>query len=870
MSKKDRRRVFFDVTIDGNLAGRIVMELYNDIAPRTCNNFLMLCTGMAGTGKISGKPLHYKGSTFHRVIKNFMIQGGDFTKGDGTGGESIYGGMFDDEEFVMKHDEPFLVSMANKGPNTNGSQFFITTTPAPHLNNIHVVFGKVVSGQEVVTKIEYLKTNSKNRPLADVVILNCGELVRRKKRQHSSGSNESVSSTSTEKSHKKTKKTKMKEKKRKESDEVEHLEIGTVVPEAELQLSSVKAEDLPDEPDHQNKYLMRRSKTPENSRKGKKEKQRQSPQRFSRRDIGHRLNRMRRTRTGHKIKGRGALRFRTPEGSSDHDGSRTPPHWRREQNRVITLDELHRLQEKKKAYELEEAESPKNDVIDKGKTGVLLNTSEKTENKEERYRGKSEKKENRHERSRYTARRSPEHITRHFVKEKIRHKVDEVGNSEDMKQTRRDRRGRANEKEKVEVNGEKAAALDELNLDEPTVEVTLDSAEDIRDSDDEAIRIHLLKAKKMAEEKTKQEAKLLEKTGNNEGRDQKTISEEKQKDSAEKDRQHREYKNDELEKRAVEKQDKDQIVEGDTGSKQRRKSGSKEHREKTERKHRSKSIEEGGRRSTSREKLDDLRRKETSGQKSQANSERTVEAKTNLTDSKSDNSKLSLNGKLQEVSSTNKENEVSEQKDLKAEPTKAEEIKQQVNEVSRKRKGGEKPNEKPKEVKRNERSRSRRRRSRSNGRRRRSSSHRSRSRDRRHKSRSRSRGYVRRFEGWSRSRRPTRRELYDERMRRERERRRSFDRYSDRRRTRSRSARRDSDRYSRRSRKRSPSSSSSSSESSSSDSRSTAIRHQSVPAVQIQAEVLGAEARINFSQNLKADDEPYCLCIFRCFKVATC
>lgn len=818
MSKKDRRRVFLDVTIDGNLAGRIVMELYNDIAPRTCNNFLMLCTGMAGTGKISGKPLHYKGSTFHRVIKNFMIQGGDFTKGDGTGGESIYGGMFDDEEFVMKHDEPFVVSMANKGPNTNGSQFFITTTPAPHLNNIHVVFGKVVSGQEVVTKIEYLKTNSKNRPLADVVILNCGELVRRKKRQHSSRSNESVSSsTSTEKSHKKTKKTKMKEKKRKESDEVEQLEIGTVVPEAELQLSSVKAEDLPDEPDHQNKYLMRRSKTPENSRKGKKEKQRQSPHRFSRRDIGHRLNRMRRTRTGHKIKGRGALRFRTPEGSSDHDGSRTPPHWRREQNRVITLDELHRLQEKRKAYELEELENPKNDVVDKAKTGILLNTSEKID-KEERYRGKSEKKENRHERSRHTTRRSPEHVTRHFVKEKNRHKVDEVGNSEDMKQTKRDRRGRADEKEKVEVNGEKAAAMDELNLDEPTVEVTLDSAEDIRDSDDEAIRIHLLKAKKMAEEKTKQEAKMLEKTGDKEGRDQKTISEAKQKDSAEKDRQHREHKNDELEKRAIEKQDKDQIVERDTGSKQRRKSDSKEHRGKTDRKHRSKSIEEDGRRSTSREKLDDLKRKETSGQKSQADSEQTVEAKTNVVDSNSDNSKMSVNGKLKEVSSTNKENEVSEQKDLKAESTKSEEIKQQVNEVSRKQKGGEKP----KEHKRNERSRSRRRRSRSNGRRRRSSSRRSRSRDRRHKSRSRSRGYVRRFEGWSRSRRPTRRELYDERMRRERERRRSFDRYSDRRRTRSRSARRDSDRHSRRSRKRSPSSSSSSSESSSSDSRSTA------------------------------------------------
>ncbi|VDN42336.1 unnamed protein product [Gongylonema pulchrum] len=122
MSKKDRHRAFFDITIDGRLAGRIVMELYSDVAPRTCHNFLMLCTGMAGNGK-----------------------GGDFTKGDGTGGESVYGGMFDDEEFVMKHDEPFVLSMANKGPNTNGSQFFITTAPAPHLNNVHVVFGKVSS-----------------------------------------------------------------------------------------------------------------------------------------------------------------------------------------------------------------------------------------------------------------------------------------------------------------------------------------------------------------------------------------------------------------------------------------------------------------------------------------------------------------------------------------------------------------------------------------------------------------------------------------------------------------------------------------------------------------------------------------------------
>ncbi|MCP9265275.1 Peptidyl-prolyl cis-trans isomerase [Dirofilaria immitis] len=734
----DRRRVFLDVTIDGSLAGRIVMELYNDIAPRTCNNFLMLCTGMAGIGKISGKPLHYKGSTFHRVIKNFMIQGGDFTKGDGTGGESIYGGMFDDEEFVMKHDEPFLVSMANKGPNTNGSQFL----SLQHLRHILIIstWYLVVSGQEVVTKIEYLKTNSKNRPLADVVILNCGELVRRKKRQYSSKSSESA---------------KMKDKKRKEGEDVEHLEIGAIVPEAELQLSSVKPEDLPEEPEHQNK-----SKTPENSKKEKKEKSRQSPQRFSRRDTGHRLNRMRRTRTGHKIKGRGALRFRTPEGSSDYDGSRT---LLTGDNRVITLDELHRLQEKRKAYELEELENPGNDASDKEKVNAVLNTSKKIENREERYRGKSEKCENRNERSRHTTRRSPEHITRYFTKEKTHRKTDEIGDSEDMKRTRKDRRGRAVEKEKFEVNGEKTAAINELNLDEPAVEVILDSAEDIRDSDDEAIRMHLLKAKEKAEEKAKQESKINKKDGDDDERDRGITHGEKQKDN-EKREQHREHRSDEHEKRTANQHDKNQIAEANIGSKR------------------------------SRQKNDSKDQKGNFGPKNQTASERVVETKMSPTDSnRSGNLKASINGKLEEVNSTNKENE---------EKTK---------------------NEKHKESKRSERSRSRKRRSRSNARRRRSSSHRSRSRDRRLRSRSRSRGYVRRFEGWPRSRRPTRRELYDERMRRERERRRSFDRYSDRRRTRSRSIRRDSDRYSRRSRKRSSSSSSNSTDSSSSsDSRSTA------------------------------------------------
>ncbi|KAI1309458.1 Peptidyl-prolyl cis-trans isomerase H [Halotydeus destructor] len=165
--------VFFDISIGSTEVGRLKMELFADVVPKTAENFRQFCTGEY---RKDGVPIGYKNCTFHRIIKDFMIQGGDFVNADGTGIMSIFGGKFADENFTLKHDAPGLLSMANSGKDSNGCQFFMTCAKCDFLDGKHVVFGRVIDGLLVMRKIENVPTGPNNKPKLPVVITQCGEM----------------------------------------------------------------------------------------------------------------------------------------------------------------------------------------------------------------------------------------------------------------------------------------------------------------------------------------------------------------------------------------------------------------------------------------------------------------------------------------------------------------------------------------------------------------------------------------------------------------------------------------------------------------------------------------------------------------------
>ncbi|KAF7494602.1 Peptidyl-prolyl cis-trans isomerase G [Sarcoptes scabiei] len=343
--KKLRPRCFFDISIDSQNVGRIVFELFDDVCPKTCENFKALCTGERGVGMMTQKPLHYKNISFHRIVKNFIIQSGDFSQGNGKGGESIYGGTFEDESFHFKHEKPFLLSMANKGKNTNGSQFFITLAPAPHLDGVHVVFGHVISGKELVSSIADVPVDKQSRPTISVVISNCGELVPQiksdKEKSEAAKRRESRSESGTSDSSESSS----------ESDDSSDSESNSTSDSDSAKQNRHQSRTKEDRGEKSSAEITQKDSLEESENSiasillNPKYKIKINPDEIPEIPKNKFLDR-------NRIKGRGNVRYRSPSPSDRyrrHRRSETPPHWRRAQDRLRSFDSYSTKSKRKHA-----------------------------------------------------------------------------------------------------------------------------------------------------------------------------------------------------------------------------------------------------------------------------------------------------------------------------------------------------------------------------------------------------------------------------------------------------------------------------------------------------------------------------------------